>query len=148
VFRHVGFFMVKGYIVASSDVLNAVQNDVDTSLQRWEDDGGRARPPATRKPRPSRAREIAIMAHPSRRLSDTDPRQTMAPTASGWWVVDRLNCWWRGHRNLSRTPSYAAALSDGRIQELQFCLSCDTLVWTIRQPTSQEISPTWSDLQI
>ena len=66
----------------------------------------------------------------------------------GYWLVERARCCWQGHRDLSRTPSYAAVLADGRIRELHFCLACGSLVWTERRPTTTETSFTWKNLQI
>jgi hypothetical protein len=66
----------------------------------------------------------------------------------GCWIIERWRCYWHGHRDLSRTPSYAAVLPDGRIRELQFCLACDSLVWTERRPTTKETQLTWKDQRI
>jgi hypothetical protein len=63
-------------------------------------------------------------------------------------MIERWRCYWHGHRNLSRTPSYAATLADGRTGELHFCLACGSLAWTKRRPTTRETQLTWKDLQI
>ena len=64
------------------------------------------------------------------------------------WIIERLRCFLRGHRDLSRTASYAAVLADGRMSELHFCLACGSLVWTQHQPQTTETQLTWKDLQI
>jgi hypothetical protein len=66
----------------------------------------------------------------------------------GCWIIERWRCYWHGHRDLSRTQSYAAVLADGSIRELHFCLACDSLVWTQHRPTTTEAQLTWKDLQI
>lgn len=63
------------------------------------------------------------------------------------WILERWRCFWHGHRDLSRTASYAAVLPDGRVRELHFCLACDGLVWTERRPTMKETQLTWNNLQ-
>jgi hypothetical protein len=64
----------------------------------------------------------------------------------GYWIIDRLRCYFRGHRDLSRIASYAAVQADGRIRELHFCLACGSLVWTSNQQRHRPI--TWNDLQL
>jgi hypothetical protein len=64
------------------------------------------------------------------------------------WLIERWRCFLRGHRDLSRTPSYAAVLADGRVRELHFCLACSSLVWTVGRSTTKEMQPTWKSLQI
>ena len=62
------------------------------------------------------------------------------------WIIQRCLCFLRGHRDLSRTESYAAVLSDGSIRQLHFCLACGSQVWT--KPTTKEASVTWKDLRV
>jgi hypothetical protein len=63
------------------------------------------------------------------------------------WIIERLRCFFRGHRDLTRTASYAVVEADGRIRELHFCLACGSLVWTENQPTGAP-PITWKDLRI
>ena len=63
------------------------------------------------------------------------------------WIIERLRCLFRGHRDLTRTASYAVVEADGRIRELHFCLACGSLVWTENQPTGAP-PITWKDLRI
>jgi hypothetical protein len=65
----------------------------------------------------------------------------------GCWIIERWLCYWYGHRDLLRTPSYAAVLADGRIRELHFCLACGSPVWTEPRSTTER-QLTWKDLQI
>ena len=72
----------------------------------------------------------------------------VAGSVMGCTLIERWRCFWHGHRDLSRTPSYAATLADGRTRELHFCMACDSLVWADRQPTKMETQLTWKNVRI
>ena len=65
----------------------------------------------------------------------------------GCWLIERCRCYWHGHRDLAGAVCFGGVMPDGRIRELHFCLSCDSLVWTEHQPTTAEAHPTWNNLQ-
>jgi hypothetical protein len=55
----------------------------------------------------------------------------------GCWIIERWRCLLHGHRDLSRTPSYAAALPGGNIRELHE-----------RRQAKEATQLKWEDLQV
>lgn len=55
---------------------------------------------------------------------------------------ERLDCLIHGHRNLSRAPAYAEALSGPTDKELHYCGECGSPVW-VPVPHDTQVR-TWS----
>jgi hypothetical protein len=62
----------------------------------------------------------------------------------GGWIVNRLRCLVRGHRQLTPTAAASKILANGVVKELNLCHACDSYVWRVSNRT---LRPSWAELQ-
>lgn len=120
-----------------------------TSLRRNRRIGAKPRAGSTASPRPlskrlpTGAKNLRYETTADTAATEQEPLKNHRKPRGGW-IVNRLRCLVRGHRQLAPTAAASKILANGVVKEINLCHACGSYVW---RATNRKLSPSWAELQ-